>query len=87
MKNKPFKNILVVGLGLIGGSIIKNLLNKKENLSIYGLDINLDIVKKANKLGLIKNRTNNEISFLINSFLPFLMEVLSTNLKFQSIGG
>ena len=78
MKNKPFKNILVVGLGLIGGSIIKNLLNKKENLSIYGLDINLDIVKKANKLGLIKNRTNTIGSLDQDSLIIFSVPPLST---------
>ena len=77
MKNKPFKNILVVGLGLIGGSIIKNLLNKKENLSIYGLDINLDIVKKANKLGLIKNRTNTIGSLDQDSLMIFSVPPLS----------
>ena len=77
MKNKPFKNILVVGLGLIGGSIIKNLLNKKENLSIYGLDINLDIVKKANNLGLIKNRTNTIGSLDQDSLMIFSVPPLS----------
>ena len=46
-----FKNILVVGVGLIGGSIIRAL---KENVfsgGVYGLDSDIEAVKTAYDLG------------------------------------
>ena len=48
-----FKNILIIGLGLIGGSIALSL--KKEGFQgkIYGFDLNEDRVKKAIELGAI----------------------------------
>ena len=39
------KNILVIGLGLIGGSIAKSL-NKKE-FNVFGMDTNSQTIKKA----------------------------------------
>ena len=38
-KNFYFKNILVVGLGLIGGSILRSLQSSKFQGVVYGLDL------------------------------------------------
>jgi len=48
-----FKNILIIGLGLIGGSIALSL--KKEGFQgkIYGFDLSPDRIKKAIELGAI----------------------------------
>ncbi len=48
-----FKNILIIGLGLIGGSIALSL--KKEGFQgkIYGFDLSKDRIKKAIELGAI----------------------------------
>ncbi|MCH4886884.1 prephenate dehydrogenase/arogenate dehydrogenase family protein [Acidaminobacter sp. JC074] len=47
-------NILVVGLGLIGGSIVKGLKNKGHK--IYGHDINKDVVELCYKENIIINQ-------------------------------
>ena len=53
-----FKNILVVGLGLIGGSILKTIKELNIPLEVYGLDLDEDVTKKANNFGLINNFDN-----------------------------
>ena len=45
-------NIGVVGLGLIGGSIIKSA-KKNTNFMVYGYDINSDVVKNARESNFI----------------------------------
>ena len=58
MRTKSFHNILVVGIGLIGGSILRNLSENKFSGHLYGLD-HEDIINKAHKLDLIENSNNN----------------------------
>ena len=53
-----FKNILVVGLGLIGGSILKTIKELNIPLEVYGLDLHEEVTKEANKIGLINNFDN-----------------------------
>ena len=53
-----FKKILVVGLGLIGGSIIKTIKELNIPLEVYGLDLDEEVTKKANNIGLINNIDN-----------------------------
>ena len=53
-----FKNILVVGLGLIGGSILKTIKELNIPLKVYGLDLDEEVTKKANNFGLINNIDN-----------------------------
>ena len=53
-----FKNILVVGLGLIGGSILKTIKELNIPLEVYGLDLDEEVTKKANNIGLINNIDN-----------------------------
>ena len=53
----PFKSILVVGLGLIGGSILKDLKKLKVLNKVFGVDLDKKIVSKAFELNLIRNKT------------------------------
>jgi len=53
-----FKKILVVGLGLIGGSIIKTIKELNIPLEVFGLDLDEEVTKKANNIGLINNIDN-----------------------------
>ena len=53
-----FKNILVVGLGLIGGSILKTIKELNIPLNVYGIDLDEEVTKKANSFGLINNIDN-----------------------------
>jgi len=53
-----FKNILVVGLGLIGGSILKTIKELNIPLEVYGLDLDEEVTKEANNIGLINNFDN-----------------------------
>ena len=59
MKNKSFNSVLVIGIGLIGGSILKSLSESSFIGTSYGLDLNEEITKKAYSMGLIKNSDNN----------------------------
>ena len=53
-----FKNILVVGLGLIGGSILKTIKDLNVPLVVYGLDLDEKVTIIANNIGLINNTDN-----------------------------
>ena len=50
-----FENILVVGLGLIGGSILQTLKSQSYPGNTYGIDSNPSAVSKAKEMGLILN--------------------------------
>ena len=50
-----FKNILIVGLGLIGGSIAKKLKDISYSGDIYGLDRDPRVLKGAYQDTLVKN--------------------------------
>ena len=50
-----FKNILIVGLGLIGGSIAKRLKDISYSGDIYGLDRDSRVLKGAYQDTLVKN--------------------------------
>ena len=72
-----FKNILVVGVGLIGGSIIRAL---KENVfsgGVYGLDSDIEAVKTAYDLGFIRNKDTNIPKDLDDLLVIFSVPVLS----------
>mgnify|MGYP001289682779 CR=1 FL=1 len=72
-----FKNILVVGVGLIGGSIIRAL---KENFfsgGVYGLDSDKEAVTSAYDLGFIQNKDTNIPKDLDDLLVIFSVPVLS----------
>ena len=59
MRTQNFNSILVVGIGLIGGSILRNISEKKFKGHLYGLDSNEEVINKAFELGLIENSDKN----------------------------
>tara|TARA_B100000941_G_C28500232_1_gene553655 strand:- start:1469 stop:2293 length:825 start_codon:yes stop_codon:yes gene_type:complete len=56
------KNILVIGLGLIGGSIAKSLNTTKFN--VFGIDANSQTIEKALNDKIISQKFNNVKEFL-----------------------
>ena len=46
---KEFDNILIVGLGLIGGSIAMKIKEIDYSANVYGFEKNLEILKKQIK--------------------------------------
>lgn len=71
--------IVVVGLGVIGGSFTMALKDAGYD-DVYGIDINEESLKKAKKLGLIKDGFTNgqeivkNADFIIISLYPRLVE-------------
>lgn len=53
------KEIAIVGLGLIGGSIGKALKSKNPDLRIIGIDVNNEIIETAKHLGIIDDGTTS----------------------------
>ena len=58
-------NYLIVGLGLIGGSIAKGLAKKKHK--VYAIDINEDSIKYAKKEKIILNDNESNEELIRNS--------------------
>ena len=52
-KIKEFDDILIVGLGLIGGSIAKKIKEIDYSANVYGFEKSQEILKEAYKLSLI----------------------------------
>ena len=75
--NLSFKNILVVGLGLIGGSILQSLKSRSYQGNTYGIDSNVSIIDKANEIGLIENKDKNIKVDLQNLLIIFSVPTLS----------
>ncbi len=72
-----FKNILVVGVGLIGGSIIRALKDNSFSGDVYGIDNNEGSVATAHDLGFIQNKDNKISQDLDNLLVIFSVPVLS----------
>jgi len=56
-------NIVIVGLGVVGGSFAMAL-NKVGYKNVYGIDVNEETIKKAKKLGIIKMEVQKEKTYL-----------------------
>ena len=80
-----FKNILVVGLGLIGGSILKTIKELNIPLEVYGLDLNEEVTKKANNIGLINNIDNQLKKIEEDCLIIFSVPSLSIERAFELI--
>ena len=80
-----FKNILVVGLGLIGGSIIKTIKELNIPLEVYGLDLDEEVTKKANNIGLINNIDNQLKKIEEDCLIVFSVPSLSIERAFELI--
>lgn len=74
------KKILIVGLGLIGGSYAKRL-SQKEYL-IYGYDLNSETLTKAYQEKVIQNMTIDNLDFFKNIDLVVLSLYPKDNVKF-----
>ena len=83
----PFKNILVVGLGLIGGSILKTIKELNIPLEVYGLDLDEEVTKKANNIGLINNIDNQLKKIEEDCLIIFSVPSLSIESAFKLIEG
>ena len=82
-----FKNILVVGLGLIGGSILKAIKELNIPLEAYGLDLDEEVTKKANNIGLINNIDNQLKEIEEDCLIVFSVPSLSIERAFKLIEG
>ena len=82
-----FKNILVVGLGLIGGSILKKLSMINSKVLVYGFDKKEETVREAFKLGLIKNQDNEFNLFKNDILIIFSVPTLALEEAYYSIEG
>jgi len=80
-----FKNILVVGLGLIGGSILKTIKELNIPLEVYGLDLDEEVTKKANNIGLINNIDNKLKKIEEDCLIVFSVPSLSIERAFKLI--
>ena len=72
-----FKNILVVGVGLIGGSIIRALKESSFSGGVYGMDSDKKAVTSAYDLGFIQNKDTNIPKDLDDLLVIFSVPVLS----------
>ena len=72
-----FKNILVVGVGLIGGSIIRALKKNSFLGGVYGIDKDKEAVTSAYDLGFIKNQNRDIPKNLDDLLVIFSVPVLS----------
>src|SRR6056297_127982 len=57
-------NIFVVGIGLIGGSFVKDVRAKMPDTKIYGIDVNTVHLEEALSLGLIDEKASYEDLYL-----------------------
>ena len=72
-----FKNILVVGVGLIGGSIIRAVKESSFSGGVFGIDNDKDTVTSAYDLGFIQNKDSNIPNDLEDLLVIFSVPVLS----------
>ena len=84
-KIKEFDNILIVGLGLIGGSIAKKIKEIDYLANVYGFEKNLEILKEANKKGLINNAKEVDLKDCKNLLVIFCVPVLSFKQALNSV--
>jgi len=82
-----FKKILVVGLGLIGGSILKTIKELNIPLKVYGLDLDEEVTKDANNMGLINNIDNQLKRIEEDCLIIFSVPSLSFERAFKLIEG
>ena len=74
---KAFENILIFGLGLIGGSIAKKLKNSSYPGKIYGFDKDPLVLQKSQDQGLILNNVDLNLENTKDLLVVFSVPVLS----------
>ena len=80
-----FKNILIVGLGLIGGSIAKRLKDISYSGDVFGLDRDLGVLHSAYHDSLVKNDSLNSLNGLEDLLIIFCTPVLSFKEALESV--
>ena len=83
--SEGFKNVLIVGLGLIGGSIAKRLKEISYSGNVYGLDVDLAILQRAYNDSLVKNDSIKSLEGLEDILILFCTPVLSFNEALESV--
>ena len=84
-KIKEFDDVLIVGLGLIGGSIAMKIKEIDYSANVYGFEKNLEILKEANKQGLVINDKEIDLKNSKNLFVIFCVPVLSFKEALKSV--
>lgn len=79
MSDKIFNKILVIGLGLIGGSFAKACFKNKLCEEIYACDLDIESIEEAKKLNIVKNLT-----LLEEDLADFELIILATPLRFYN---
>ena len=74
---KAFENILIIGLGLIGGSIAKKLKDISHSSQVYGFDKNPGVLQSAKEQNLILNDNDLNLKDLNDLLVVFCIPVLS----------
>ena len=74
---KAFENILIFGLGLIGGSIAKKLKDSSYPGKVYGFDKDPLVLKKAQDQGLILNNVDLNLENSKDLLVVFSVPVLA----------
>ena len=74
---KAFENILIFGLGLIGGSIAKKLKDSSYPGKVYGFDKDPIVLQKAQDQGLILNNVDLNLENSKDLLVVFSVPVLS----------
>jgi prephenate dehydrogenase len=82
---KEFENILIVGLGLIGGSIARKIKEISYSANVYGFEKNPEILKEANEKGLIINSREVDLKNSKNILVIFCVPVLSFREALNSV--
>ena len=82
---KEFENVLIVGLGLIGGSIAKKIKDITYSANVYGFEKNQEILKEANKKGLVANGKVVDLKDSKNLLVIFCVPVLSFKQALNSV--
>ena len=82
---KEFENILIVGLGLIGGSIAKKIKDNYYSGNVYGFEKNTDVLKDAHQKGLIINSENIDLKKSKNLLVIFCVPVLTFEQALDSV--
>jgi len=95
---EDFKNIFVLGIGLIGGSLARDLKRVLPESTIYGVDNNDDHLDEAVGLGVIDHSARfeaiNQADLVIlaipvdqaNLFLPPVLDAIAPNALVMDVG-
>ena len=78
---KKYNSVLIIGMGLIGSSISRALVENHVANSVYGLDTNDKIIKKCHDLNLLVQGETN----LKNFDLQFDLIIICTPLSAYKI--